>query len=395
VRALLDELPWLVGVAHRRSSDQHLADDLVQQVYLRALQLPPLTRDPRAIRAWLTSVLRSLAFDRSRGEARRRWRERWSARAEDSTEETWEKVSREQERGRIRSAVESLREPYRSTIRFRYIDGLSSPEIAARQGVSPALVRQRVSRGLRQLKQGLSVQAGSFQTGLLLLLALPGRIRNASLLPLALASTAVLLFVSGASWRLDPRLGGGQDGIRTAPSLVNSTQTVLTLAVEENSAPASDAGLVGESMGFAADRAGSYAPSEMVELPGPSGALGLAGDDRFGRDGDLWRRGKDGSFTLLVGASGKFRDGPQDRRYPPGAIWFTTYREQGATLELLSAKSWPPRSGVPAGSLPGAEELFGLRLDVIGDLDGNGIPEIAVGAPRSFASGADRFDGAV
>src|SRR5687768_15116870 len=60
--------------------DEHAAEDVVQDTWLRALQRRP--RDLRSGGAWLAKVARRLAFNRLRGDARRGARERHVARHE-------------------------------------------------------------------------------------------------------------------------------------------------------------------------------------------------------------------------------------------------------------------------------------------------------------------------
>src|SRR5436190_13577 len=51
-------------------------------------------------------------------------------------------------------------EPYRSTVRLHYFDGLTLREIAERQGVSHETARQRASRGIARLRERVERAAG-------------------------------------------------------------------------------------------------------------------------------------------------------------------------------------------------------------------------------------------
>src|SRR4029079_7992730 len=55
----------------------------------------------------------------------------------------------------IAEALLTLREPYRSAVVMRYVQGLAAREIAARLDVTPEAVRTRISRGLDLLRERL------------------------------------------------------------------------------------------------------------------------------------------------------------------------------------------------------------------------------------------------
>lgn len=53
---------------------------------------------------------------------------------------------------RVAAALNQLPDDFRSAVQMRAVQGMTYAETAARLGVTEALVRQRVSRGLRQLR---------------------------------------------------------------------------------------------------------------------------------------------------------------------------------------------------------------------------------------------------
>jgi hypothetical protein len=75
----------------------------------------------------------------------------------------------------------ALEEPYRSTVLLRYLDGLSSAQIAARRGEPAALVRKRLERGLDRLRGLLDAEFGG-----------DGTSWSVALLPLVTAKSGVL-----------------------------------------------------------------------------------------------------------------------------------------------------------------------------------------------------------
>jgi DNA-directed RNA polymerase specialized sigma24 family protein len=52
--------------------------------------------------------------------------------------------------------VDALDEPFRSTIRLRYFDGLSAAEIARRATLPEGTVRWRAKEGLERLRRALA-----------------------------------------------------------------------------------------------------------------------------------------------------------------------------------------------------------------------------------------------
>lgn len=216
--ALLAEMAWVQGLARSLVRDSNLADDVAQDAWLQALERPPRhAHGGPGLRAWLASVTRTLARQSMRAEARRAGRERTAARSE-SRSSTAEIVARGSMHQRLVEAVMALDEPYRSSILYRYLDGMSAPEIAERCGASPAAVRQRLSRGLVELRSRLDREFGGERSAwsALLVPASSVPVAGASLMAKTAASVGALkilgvlavcagiTFVISRSVRTDP-----------------------------------------------------------------------------------------------------------------------------------------------------------------------------------------------
>ncbi|MHC4491860.1 MAG: sigma-70 family RNA polymerase sigma factor, partial [Planctomycetota bacterium] len=171
IEALLRHREFVRRLARRLVRDEARADDVVQETYVAALKNPP--RHAGALRAWLATVVRKLAWTQTRSESRRARREQASAppaaapRPEDVLERAeWHR--------RLVNHVMQLEEPYRSTLLLRYFEELNSSEIARLHGVPAATVRTRLRRGLEQLRLKLDATDGRAQWfGALALLAWP------------------------------------------------------------------------------------------------------------------------------------------------------------------------------------------------------------------------------
>ena len=143
--SLLVHGPRLRTLARALVGDAHLAEDLVQETWSRALESPP--PEGRPLLRWLTAVLRNLAFQGKRMGVRRAAREREAAR-EDASEPAAVAFERFELHRELVETIRGLREPYRQAILLRYFDGLPPRRIAQRLGVPPKTVKTRLHRGL-------------------------------------------------------------------------------------------------------------------------------------------------------------------------------------------------------------------------------------------------------
>ncbi len=153
---LLRHRDFVRRLARRLVRDEARADDVVQDTYVAALRNPP--RHAGALRAWLASVVRKIAFTQRRAERRREDREEHAppARELPSPAEAAEKAQWHQ---RVVNAVMELSDPYRATLLLRYFEDLNSSEIADVHGVPAATVRTRIKRGLEQLRERMDRDA--------------------------------------------------------------------------------------------------------------------------------------------------------------------------------------------------------------------------------------------
>ena len=131
------------------------ADDVVQQTWMAAMTDPP-RGSPRA---WLAAVARRLAFRRRRDDARRARREAAVARADEvpSTTATLEKLAAQRA---VTEAVHGLAEPYRTAVLLRHHHALGYGDVALRLRCSEAAARQRVKRGLDDVRAALRRSMG-------------------------------------------------------------------------------------------------------------------------------------------------------------------------------------------------------------------------------------------
>jgi len=159
---LLAQAGWLRGLARRLVADPEAAEDVVQDTWVSALR--SRLEGNVGARSWLARVAGRLARWRQRSDQARRRRERSGGLGQPSPAAA-EVVERAQLQRVLVEAVLSLEEPYRSTILLRYFEDLSGEEIARRYGIPGSTVRNRLRRGLAELRARLDRKLGDGARG--------------------------------------------------------------------------------------------------------------------------------------------------------------------------------------------------------------------------------------
>jgi RNA polymerase sigma-70 factor (ECF subfamily) len=120
-------------------------EDLMQQVFLAALEHLPSLRDPRAFGAWLTVIARRHAADHLR-------------RTPLTTELPGGLAAAGSDPTSALSVLEVIRrlpDAYRETLTLRLVEEMTGPEIAAATGLTEGSVRVNLHRGMKQLREQL------------------------------------------------------------------------------------------------------------------------------------------------------------------------------------------------------------------------------------------------
>lgn len=120
-------------------------DDLVQDVFMLAMQRLSSLRTPAAFGGWLVAIARTQAIDHLR-------RQRPTAELVDdvpvSDPDRSELMS-------VLAAIERLPLAYRETLMLRFVEGMTGQEIALKTGLTEGSVRVNLHRGMKQLKDEL------------------------------------------------------------------------------------------------------------------------------------------------------------------------------------------------------------------------------------------------
>ena len=131
------------------------ADDLLQDVFLHALEKLHTLKDKSAFGAWIATIARNRAHDFFRR----------GARTEPASQELISQIparpDTQTEAVRVLLVVRTLPEAYRETLVLRLVEGMTGPEIAEQTGLTPASVRVNLHRGMKLLKEKLGVEANN------------------------------------------------------------------------------------------------------------------------------------------------------------------------------------------------------------------------------------------
>jgi RNA polymerase sigma-70 factor, ECF subfamily len=129
------------------------AEDLVHEVFLRALPRLHALRESSRFGAWLAAITRNMAKDYYRQPRVQRECAGDSSIADASA--VTDEQTQTNEAAEILESVRSLPEAYRETLILRLVEGMTGPEIAAKTGLSHGSVRVNLNRGMQQLREKL------------------------------------------------------------------------------------------------------------------------------------------------------------------------------------------------------------------------------------------------
>lgn len=152
LRVIYDiEAPRMVGVARRMLRRQDLAEEAVQDAFMRIWR-SARTFDPQrgAARSWLYAIVRNCALSILRDEGRFTSDEDSAEQAAPMTENALALLP---EASALRRCLERLEPARRSVVLLSYVHGLSHGELAGKLGVPLGTVKSWVRRSLISLQE--------------------------------------------------------------------------------------------------------------------------------------------------------------------------------------------------------------------------------------------------
>lgn len=129
-------------LAHVQYAD---AEDLMQDVFVRAMEQLAGLREPAAFGGWLASIARRAAFDHHR-------RMKTVVEMPDNLIST---DRADAEAFETLGVIQELPEAYREPLVLRLVEGMTGPEIAERTGLTHSSVRVNLCRGMKLLRERL------------------------------------------------------------------------------------------------------------------------------------------------------------------------------------------------------------------------------------------------
>jgi RNA polymerase sigma factor (sigma-70 family) len=219
-------LDLVYSAAFRQTGgDTHLAEDIVQKVFVAAAQKAASLACHPVIGAWLHSTTRYAAIDAVRARQRQHARDAVAFAMNDVMSEPtlaseWDKISPE-----LDAIVASLRSGDREAVILRFFGGASYAEVGEKLHLSEGAARMRVERALEKMRVRLSKKGmTSSSVALGIILAEKGVMAA----PAGLGSAAIATALGAPAVGALTVLGALQ--IMTSAKLALTVATVVTLA---------------------------------------------------------------------------------------------------------------------------------------------------------------------
>ena len=148
----------------RRTYDAQTAADLTAETFAQAFAARKDFRNPGpgSAPAWLFTIAhRQLTRFVRKQRVESHWRERLGIEplqvSSEALERAEDMIDLEGVREQVAAAVHNLKGELREAVLLRVVEGRSYADVARLTGASEALVRQRVSRGLKRLARDLAI----------------------------------------------------------------------------------------------------------------------------------------------------------------------------------------------------------------------------------------------
>jgi RNA polymerase sigma-70 factor (ECF subfamily) len=160
-KAVLPHLNAAYNLARWLTRNDHDAEDVVQDAYLRALRFFGGFRGDDG-RAWLLAIVRNTCYDFLRSHRPQELAEAFDEEVHTTVDDSQSPevvLMRRADQAMVRRALETLPVPLREVIILRELEGLSYKEIADAAGIKIGTVMSRLARARARLQQLLGSDA--------------------------------------------------------------------------------------------------------------------------------------------------------------------------------------------------------------------------------------------
>jgi RNA polymerase sigma-70 factor (ECF subfamily) len=164
-RLLVERYQSLIySIAYRMVRDRSEAEDLAQDVFLKAYQMLDSFREEASFKTWICRIATNRCID---------WRRKHASRAQLTAEveeagrlsddkETPEQVYLRRERlKQVRDVIEQMPDKYRTILLMHHFQGMSYKDIAEREQISPRTVETRLYRAKQMLRNAMEEEGGA------------------------------------------------------------------------------------------------------------------------------------------------------------------------------------------------------------------------------------------
>ncbi len=148
-----------MALARRVVTSRHLAEEIVQEVFLRYWKSPERYDCARgSVRTFLMAGVRSTAIDAIRSERSRRAREERAGRRGLTVIDIDDELTLRSDTEAVRRAMDALTNDERAAITLAYFEGHSYREAALLLGHPEGTVKSRIRQGLHRMQRALRAE---------------------------------------------------------------------------------------------------------------------------------------------------------------------------------------------------------------------------------------------
>lgn len=144
-------------IAYGVLGNQYDAEDVSQDVFLRAYRKLGGLRNPEKFRAWVARMSRRLALNHQRAASRaQRRNSSWIENTAPPVESAETEVTARDLNARLGEEIRCLPEKLRSVLLLNAVDGLDTREVAVVLGIPEGTVRSRLHSARKQLRTAIA-----------------------------------------------------------------------------------------------------------------------------------------------------------------------------------------------------------------------------------------------
>ncbi|WP_079509198.1 RNA polymerase sigma factor [Mesobacillus jeotgali] len=152
----------LIQIAYSITKDRHLAEDVVQETFIKAYKKVDTIVDEHKIGSWLSAIAARTAIDYLRAEKRRKWLPSDQSIMEQifSDDHSDQSIEKEVEmllfKEQLQHMLYMLTKEYQQVLILKLQYGLKENEIASKLNIKSGTVKTRLHRARKQLKKVMS-----------------------------------------------------------------------------------------------------------------------------------------------------------------------------------------------------------------------------------------------